>query len=100
MQYLRSLPIGQGYTAWDLAEDLEGFIVKYVNENIYNRRYAYTGGEEGNGECVVAGARLAVKRTEIRERHVFSPSSSAFALSFRHGRAEAKRHFQIGSSQS
>ena len=49
MTYLKSLAIGQGYTAWDLSEDLEGFIVKYVNESIYNRRYAYTRGEEGNG---------------------------------------------------
>ena len=49
MQYLKALAIEQGYTAWDLSEDLEGFVVKYVNESLYNRRYADTGGEKGNG---------------------------------------------------
>ena len=28
---LQIAPIGQGYTAWDLATDLEGMIIKYVS---------------------------------------------------------------------
>ena len=48
-ELLLHTPIGQGYSAWDLAEDLESFIIKYVADNLYTRRYTWTGGEEGNG---------------------------------------------------
>ena len=43
-------PIGQGYSAWDLAEDLEAFILKHVSDTIYHeRRHGRTNGKEGNG---------------------------------------------------
>ena len=48
-EYLESLHIGGGYSAWALAEDLENFIVKYVHDDLYERRAAWCGGEEGNG---------------------------------------------------
>ena len=47
--YLESLHIGSGYSAWALAEDLENFIVKYLSDDIYERREAWCGGEDGNG---------------------------------------------------
>ena len=47
--YLVSLHIGGGYSAWALAEDLEHFIVKYLSDDIYERRDAWCGAEEGNG---------------------------------------------------
>ena len=34
---------------WDLATDLETFIIKYVSEGLYGKRYKWTKGEEGNG---------------------------------------------------
>ena len=47
---LETTPIGQGYTAWDLAEDLEAFIIKHVSDTIYyERRHGWTNGKEGNG---------------------------------------------------
>ena len=47
---LESAPIGQGYTAWDLAEDLESCIINHVSDTIYyERRHRWTTGEEGNG---------------------------------------------------
>ena len=48
-QYLESLHIGSGYSAWALAEDLENFLVKHLSEDIYERREAWCGGEDGNG---------------------------------------------------
>ena len=49
---LETTPIGQGYTAWGLAEDLEAFIMKHVSDTIYfERRHGWTNGEEGNGFC-------------------------------------------------
>ena len=46
---LMATPIGQGYTAWDLAEDFEAFIKKYIHEDLRNRFYDWTAGEDGNG---------------------------------------------------
>ena len=47
---LETTPIGQGYTAWDVAEDLEAFIIKHVSDTIYyERRHGWMNGEEGNG---------------------------------------------------
>ena len=43
--YLESLHIGSGYSAWALAEDLDNFIVKYLSDDIYERREAWSGGE-------------------------------------------------------
>ena len=48
-QYLESLHIGNGYSAWPVAEDLENFLVKYLSDDIYERREAWCGGEDGNG---------------------------------------------------
>ena len=45
---LQIAPIGQGYTAWDLATDLESFMIKYVSEGLYGKRYKWTNGEECN----------------------------------------------------
>ena len=47
--YLESLHIGCGYNAWPLAEDLENVMVKYLSDDMYGRREAWCGGEEGNG---------------------------------------------------
>ena len=47
--YLEQLHIGSGYSAWVLAEDLENFLVKYISDDLYERREAWCGGEEGNG---------------------------------------------------
>ena len=49
MASLKNTPIGQGYTAWDLAEDFEAFIKKYIHEDLRNRFYDWTSGEDGNG---------------------------------------------------
>ena len=47
---LEQTPIGQEYTACDLAENLESFIMKHVSNTIYyERRHGWTNGEEGNG---------------------------------------------------
>ena len=47
---LEQTRIGQGYSAWDLAEDLESCIIKHVAHTIYyERRHGWTNGEEGNG---------------------------------------------------
>ena len=47
---LETTPIGQGYTAWDLAEDRVAFIIKHVSGTIYyERRHGWTNGEEGHG---------------------------------------------------
>ena len=46
---LESTPIGQGYTAWDLSEDLEAFMKKYIHKDLRSRIFEWTGGEEGNG---------------------------------------------------
>ena len=32
---LETTPVGQGYTAWDLTEDLEAFIIKHVSDTMY-----------------------------------------------------------------
>ena len=48
-QYLESLHIGSGYSAWSLAEDLENLLVKHLSDDIYERREAWCGGEDGNG---------------------------------------------------
>lgn len=47
--YLKTLHIGCGYSAWPLPEDLENFIVTYLSDDLYERREAWTSGEEGNG---------------------------------------------------
>lgn len=47
--YLETLHIGGGYSAWALAEDLENFIVKCISDDLYERREAWTMGEDGNG---------------------------------------------------
>ena len=47
---LETATIGQGYTAWDLAEDQEACIIKHVSDTIYyERRHGWTNGAEGNG---------------------------------------------------
>ena len=47
---LEQTQIGQGYTAWDVAEDLDSFVSKHVFETIYyDRQHGWTSGEEGNG---------------------------------------------------
>ena len=42
--YLESLHIGNGWSAWALAEDLENFSVKYLHDDLYERREAWCGG--------------------------------------------------------
>ena len=41
--------IGSGYAAWSLAEDLENVLAKHLSDDIYERREAWCGGEDGNG---------------------------------------------------
>ena len=46
---LESLHIGNCWSAWALAEDLDNFIVEYLHDDLYKRREAWCGGEKGNG---------------------------------------------------
>ena len=46
---LEPLYIGSGYFAWSLTGDLENFLVKQHSNDIYERREAWCGGEDGNG---------------------------------------------------
>ena len=59
--YLESLHIGSGYSAWALAEDLENCIVKYLSDDIYERREAWCGGKDGNCTGTCSGS-LRVRR--------------------------------------
>ena len=51
-EYLESLHVGFGETAWPIAVDLESFLAKMFGETMYGRRRGLCGGteeEEGNG---------------------------------------------------
>ena len=38
-----------GHNAWDLAQELESFLVDWLSDPLYRRRHQLSGGEKGNG---------------------------------------------------
>ena len=50
-EYLESLHVGFGDSAWPIAVDLEAFLVRFFSESMYERRENLAGGsrEKGNG---------------------------------------------------
>ena len=38
-----------GVNEWEVAEELEGFVVDLVDQHLYERRGQFTNGERGNG---------------------------------------------------